>query len=363
LFTVANDGLVFSDNGSCGWTAAGGTVVGQLMTDVFPDPSDADHVLAVGYDGGVFGIFPSVDGGATFGAPLYTAAAGDGIGGVEIARSDPRVIYAAMTTAATTTPKLVRSRDGGATWAITDLGAVLGAGAARIVAVDAQDANVVLLRLMGADGETLALSRDGGATVTPSLSIPGQLTAYVALPSGTRLVGALVDSSTTAALFRSHDGGATFEPVASPPHIRALSQRGGLVYAAADNFGDGYALGASTDEGTTWSPVMRYEQIQAILGCLRADPQCQSTCQLLAGQGTSSPAMIWDAGVCSANPAVPEPPLPEPPMKGDGGCGCDVAGGAHPVLVLVLVLVLASDRARARARARARHQATDVRGG
>lgn len=342
LFAVANDKLVFSDDGSCGWQAAGGALASQLVIDFFPDPNDADRVLAIGYAGGVYAVSPSADGGATFGAPLYEAAAGDGIGGVEIARADPRVIYAAMTTVAGTRPKLARSGDGGATWTVNDLGPMLGAGIARIIAVDPEDPNTVLLRLLGTEGEAVALTRNGGATVTATLSIAGTFTSYVELPNGTRLVGAMVDSSTTPALFRSRDGGATFETVSNPPRIRALSQRGGVVYAATDNFGDGYALGTSNNEGTTWHAAMSYRQIQAIIPCLRSDAQCQASCDALAGQGSMSPGMIWEANVCSADPPV----APPAPPAGDG-CGCTMArqdAGAALVLVFVLLAVVVSRR-------------------
>ncbi len=345
LFTVAGDKLVFSDDGSCGWQTPAGALADQLVSDVFPDPNDADHVLAIGYGGGIFGVFPSRDGGATFDAPLYQAAAGDGIGGVEIARGDGRVIYVAMTNAASTVPRLARSGDGGASWTVTDLSPMIGLGVARIIAVDPVDPDTVLLRVMGADGQSIALTRDGGATVTVSLAIAGTFTSYAQLASGTRLLGALVDSSTTPALYRSRDGGATFEAVASPPGIRGLSRRGDVVYAATDNFGVGYALGTSTDEGATWHAAMAYDQVQAILGCVRDDPQCQATCQALAGQGAMSPGTIWDAAVCSANPP-PEPPtpLPEPPAVtgGGGGCGCATARpGSWLAVVLVLGIALA----------------------
>ena len=72
-------------------------------------------------------------------------------------------------------------------------------------------------------------------------------------------------------------GAPTFERLPTPPSIRALSQRDGTVYAATDNFGDGYALGTSADEGTTWRPLMPYADVKAINPCLKA--QCQATCQ------------------------------------------------------------------------------------
>jgi hypothetical protein len=326
LFTVAGNKLAFSDDGSCGWQLAGGALAGELVTDAFPDAGDADRVLAIGYTGGRYGVFASRDGGATFDGPLYQAPSGTGIGGAESALGDARIIYVAMTDGATSTPYLARSGDGGATWTKTDLSPMVGLGVVRIIAVEPDDPNVVLLRVLGADGQSFAIARDGGTTVTTTLSIGGTFTSYVRLPDGTRLLGALVDSSTTPALYRSRDGGASFAAVDHPPAVRALSQRGGLVYAATDNFGDGYALGVSSDQGTTWQAVMSYGQVQAILGCVRDDAQCRATCDALAGQGTSASA-IWDPGVCTANPAAePVEPLPEPStaptMKIGGGCGC-----------------------------------------
>ena len=52
----------------------------------------------------------------------------------------------------------------------------------------------------------------------------------------------LVEFSTAPGLFRSRDRGTSFEMIPNPPGIRALSQRGGLVYGAANNFCDGYAI-------------------------------------------------------------------------------------------------------------------------
>ncbi|MES1210443.1 MAG: hypothetical protein ABUS79_31270, partial [Pseudomonadota bacterium] len=98
------EGLAWSDDESCTWHTAGGLAPGSTVSDFFVDPSDPAHVLAVAAapsDGGVAGarvgaVFTSTDGGATFAAdPLYTASAGATIVGVEIARSNPRVIYVA----------------------------------------------------------------------------------------------------------------------------------------------------------------------------------------------------------------------------------------------------------------------------
>ena len=117
-------GLSFSDDESCGWRSAGGALAGQTVSDFFTDPSDPMRVLAAATpvtDGGgaaLASVFASTDGGATFGAtPLYTAPAGASIVGIEIARSDPQVIYLTYVTVTGSgyDPFLVRSADGGAT--------------------------------------------------------------------------------------------------------------------------------------------------------------------------------------------------------------------------------------------------------
>jgi hypothetical protein len=102
--------------------------------------------------------------------------------------------------------------------------------------------------------------------------------------------------------------------------VLAIAQRGGILYAAADNFGDGYALGASSDEGATWQPVVRFDQIGSVMACLRTNAQCQATCEALAGKGLGSPGTIWDEAVCAGNPATTG--------SGGGAGNGGAAGGA-----------------------------------
>src|SRR5207247_9863275 len=90
------------------------------------------------------------------------------------------------------------------------------------------------------------------------------------------------------------EGGAAFARIRNAPGIRALSQRGGLVYAAADNFGDGYAIGTSSDEGTTWQALMTFADVNAINPCLKA--ACQDVCAAEVGLS------LWTADVCAADP-------------------------------------------------------------
>ena len=77
------------------------------------------------------------------------ARPGDLVTGLEIAASDPMTIDLALSRGAAAAPTLARSTDGGASWALTDLTAALGAGQVRIVAIDPADADRVFLRAIG----------------------------------------------------------------------------------------------------------------------------------------------------------------------------------------------------------------------
>jgi len=326
LFAVSNQKLVYSDDRSCGWQAVAGGLAGQSITDVFVDPVGGARVMAIGVENQVYSVFQSVDGGATFGAALLQAPSGQTMNSVEFARADANVVYLAQRTSEAAT-LLGRSSDGGAHFVFKDVTADLGPGLLRIIAIDPQDPNRVLFRFLGANDQSIALTVDGGLTITKPVTVNGNFNSYVRLENGTILIGGVVEFSTVPGLFRSRDRGTTFEQLPRPPSIRALSQRNGTVYAATDNFGDGYALGTSVDEGTTWRALMSYADVKAINPCLKA--QCQATCE------AEVMLDLWPAEVCSADP----PPGPPPPPK-KGGCDIAATPGAPPLGLLLLGLLL-----------------------
>ncbi len=300
MFTVAGRNLVYSDDLACGWNISGGGITGQEVVDAWVDRAEPDRVLAIGVrccEGGnnIYSIFESTDGGTTFGAPLYAAPSGDTITGIETAMSDPRTIYMTMSVGPTYQPTLAVSSDRGATWRFNNLTTSLGMGNTRLIAVDAQNPNkVFLLWNDPVKGQGVAVTEDAGTTA--SIRLPGltdvarDIKAFVRTSTGALLLAA--DLSGIAVLYRSRDGGNTFEMLPDPPGIRGFSERNGLVYAATNNFGDGYELGTSSDDGAHWTPVMSYADVRAIAGCLKG--ACQTSCEMLAG-------MLWPVGVCSAD--------------------------------------------------------------
>lgn len=361
LFGTSLAGLIYSNDSSCSWLVAGGLVAGSNVSDFFPDPTNADRVLAVvgvTAEAGVVSqeVLESADGGTTFGSqPLYTAASDDIISGIEISRSTPTTVYLTLTSGSAHTPKLAQSTNSGGNWQVHDMSAHLPTGTnfIRLIAIDPQNPQKVFLRIrsLGDGGtiEAVAVTDDGGATASTPLSFPGGiLSAFTRLSNGTIVLGGVV--GTTSVAYTSADGGSTFHAVPTPqPSFRGLSSRGTTLYVVADNELDGYAIGTSTDSGMTWNPLMGwsnsvYTPIQAIQSCLMT--YCQTDCLNRASAGQ------WSPDMCSATPA----PLPvdagadarpggtgvdaggtaghggdaavPPGGKSGGGCHCAAAGGS-----------------------------------
>jgi MYXO-CTERM domain-containing protein len=297
LFAVANDALIFSDDFTCGWATGGGLLSGQVVLDAFVDRTVPDRVLALGShccegDQPVYAAFESLDAGGTFERALYQAAPGTIITGVESATSDPGTIYLTLASGAgaAQVPLLARSTDGGSTFVEADLSAALGPGSVRLVAVDPEDASRVWLLHTDATSQELALTRDGGATAAIVLAPAGVMKSVLRTSTGSILVA--VDQSGQPALFRSQDRGETFQAVFNPPHLRALAERAGVVYAATDDVLDQHAIAVSSDDGTTWRGILRYADTRGIVGCLKE--ACQATCANEAALG------LWPAAMCNA---------------------------------------------------------------
>ncbi len=339
--------MVYSDDLACTWTPVGGSLTTLVARDAFADPTSAENVLAVAVAPAnmlmASSVYRSTDGGATFGPALLSGPTGGDVLGVENAVSDPATMYVAMYATADNAldPILARSTDSGANWMQTDLNAMLGPASIRIIAVDPTDPRHLFLRVgISSGGEKLGVSTDGGLTFTEPVSVDRQLTAFVRLASGTILVAGL-DNDNGPLGFRSTDGGATFVSWPKPPHLRALAERDGNLYAAADNFLDMFAAGVSTDEGATWTPLLTYDQVKRVKPCVQST--CQDVCDNLAG------LTLWPQEVCGdATPVTTTP---------KSGCGCRAAsgdgdgdgdGGAAAFAIVVATAAIASRRRRRR---------------
>ena len=330
LYQQAADGAVLAiyANGpsrsgdlGCSWTAATG-LESQTVVDAFFDPLDPSFGLAVGWakGGTASGLYPSRDGGKTFGAPVLET---DGlILGVELSASRKGVAYAvgyfSPPDGGPGQPFLLRSDDSGATWArrVLDLPPT---ASVRIAAVDPVDPETIYLRvfdsLAGSDG--LAISTDGGRTLSRPLTTANPLTGFVRMPDGALIAGTFFGE-----LYTRRPGETAFTKSAGP-RVRCLGQRNGRLYACGEGGVDGFNLGVSDDLGKTWKPVLRFSDLQGPKACGAVPTACAAAWDTLRAQ----------VGATNATPA------------GKSGCGCG-SGASGATVALGLLLLLSRRRRR-----------------
>src|SRR6266540_935984 len=299
LFARDSGGLVFTDDLGCNWTVATGALAGAVISDAFPDPTNAERVLAVaaplGGTGGSYRVLESSDGGTTFTDVLYTAASGDTVSGVEISRSNPDVVYLVISKGANLEPTLAVSVDRGMTGQEHDLVAALGTGSVLLIAVDRVDPQRVFLQVNGATANVLAVVDGGGAVVTTPLSLEaGFMSGFLQTEAGAILVSGLVGADPM--LYRSRDGGRTFAALPAPPTLWGLSERAGTIFGAART-GSPFAIATSVDQGSTWQPLMRYADVHTVAACARI--ACEDVCLRQAS------LELWSEQTCSP-PAPPD---------------------------------------------------------
>lgn len=321
MYQLAADGAILGVYGSivaatrdsgCSWNRSTGLLAQYAVIDVFPDPGDGARVLAIGSAlGGVpqGGVFESTDGAASFGKELYAENAGD-LSGVEIAASDPRVVYVSGLhggDAGAPTAFLARSADSGQTW--TEHPQDLGTRFIRIAAVDPADPDTVYLRAglgVSQGQDAIWVTHDGGLTAEKILDAGEPLSAFVRAGDGSLYAGARSGS-----FWRRAPGASAFEKLAGP-QLRCLGERGGALYACGDNWADGYALAKSDDRGQTWKKLVAFDGLGGLLDCAPVKSVC---------------AGAWS----NVQQSFGSPP---PPKK---SCGCGVeAASAWALLALVL---------------------------
>lgn len=350
LYALGTTGLVRSTDEGCTWTHVVSSDTHDVR-DVFPDPIDPLHVLMIARPRlqarttstatASDSVFESNDGGDTFPVELYRVARpGEVIWSVEIARADPRPTYLTVSTGTTT---LIARALPGMPFELFDQSATLGASVARIASVDPEDPDVIYLRVgpeIENGGDRLAISRDGGRTVELAYTLGGKMATFLRRADGALLLG---DTATT---LISIDGGHAFdhwpEHNVFPPHPRWITERDGATYISADNFADGFAVGVTRDEGSTFTPLLRFDEIDGIMQCGDLPVKCAAPWENIhALFGIGDPV----------RPPPPPPPPPPPTTGSNDGCACVNARSPIGLMQGCALLVLAALLARRRRRA------------
>jgi len=342
LFQVAtNFKMRKSGDLGCTWTTSGGAMASLQAIDMFPSPTDAQFVVAIGVDptGAGSSLLASHDGGTSFDAPLTTQKASL-FSSVELSASG--ILY--TTVLAPGLAQLWRSDDSGQTWAKYDLPNLPNgiAPQARIIAIDPEDASTAYLRLIGPPYDAVAIATGGGQAFQIALTVSDSAlsafargtdkTLYAGTPDGRLFVRPPPSAQTPQPPF-----GAAIKA----PHFRCLGQRFGTtdLYACGNMFQDGFSVGVSHDNGISFQKVMTLPEMQGPLTCTTVQTACAAHWARIqsvfaspdGGTGT-------DAGNPDAGGAPPS-----------GGSHCSSAG-AGPLALLGLIGCARRARRRRRAR-------------
>jgi hypothetical protein len=315
VLAVSNN-LTRSDDEGCTWPTSGGSIAGQVVTDVFPDPNDKNVVLGIVAQLQQTEVVISQDGGRTFGAALY--ATPDVLTGVEFARSRPGTIYLTKVSVDGKVSTLVRSSDYGLHWTETSIPAPAYTEP-RILSVDPENPDLVYLRLLTGITDSVGIAADGGTNFAIALTISGAFTAFLRAGDGALYAGTMQGD-----LYVRPAGSSTFARRAGP-HLRCLGQRPGTtrIYACGDMTLDGFSVGSSDDDGQSFQRVMKFTELLGPLTC----PEVQTACaahwnriQMVLG--------ISDGGVQAPDAGPTTSDGGTPPGGGGKGGSCQSAGAS-----------------------------------
>ncbi|HEY2509729.1 MAG TPA: hypothetical protein VGI39_02700 [Polyangiaceae bacterium] len=362
-------GLGITTNLGCAWTLPTANIAGPV-TDLVVLKSDPHSalVLASKYlaqdDAGAATytttIYATHDDGATFtpvGNPLDPEILPATI---EVAPSDGQRVYVSGTRRVNGAPTnvLLASTDGGQTFKETDYAAVgTDAGVTDrdpyIAAVDPGDPNRVYIRQDNIDGTRLLVSDDGLATTREVWRAAGSLVGFALSPDGSKVfVGSDMDG------LRVADKTALdFTKQVWNGQVLCLAFQGSRLLACS-NEASGFAVGASNDQGVTWTPLLH-------LGCVRGPLACGPNSQVTIACSPNWPAQQQTLGgpdpTCAADAGTGTGGggdgggTTTPGTPGSKGCSCSAAGSGGMGAWLAGAVALAGGiglGARRRARSR-----------
>jgi hypothetical protein len=351
VFVPAMDGLWIGSEG-CGWHKSMGALSNQSVHDVSFERGAPQQVWIVGGDPRVAAL--SIDGGNTFTAK-YTFPPHLIFARIAVAPSDPKVIYVVGYNGTKAPLVMGVSTDGGDTWTLDEnawMGVATSQQIVDFLGVSPDDPHTVYVMVTSGHGDEIWRSTDKGRGLVKVLTLDDQEEwprgGFAFGDSGKTVYVAGFDPLNTglqppASLYVSKDSGATWERRPSPstgPRYRCIAHRDGKLYACGGEklAGDDFYLGVSSDEGRTWSSLVRLIDVKGPLECTAE--KCAPTGDFLMG--------FRGLGADAGPPADAMTPTPIPPVKPPKSNGCAFAtapaGAAGPGLVLLATLVLARRR-------------------
>jgi photosystem II stability/assembly factor-like uncharacterized protein len=337
------DGLARGTGDGCAWQFPERELTDVVVIDQAAHPTNPEALFAVTSSGGIDNsVYASTDQGLTW------APTGDPIEpilfeAIAVAPRDPSRIYLSGAYPpmrdVPRMPFVHRSTDSGVTWerfAFADFG--MNDRNIHLLGVDPNDAAHVLMHVQSEDDDRIVRSTDGGETWAVVASMPS-VEGFAWSEDGTT---AWVGGDEGSGLWRSDDGGATFARIDPDHEVGCLAVRGDELWACGNNFTDGFAIGRSTDGGASFEPMLVLADVRGMVECPpESDTAVECTPQL--------PDLISDLGLALDAGTSPDAGSGGP--GGGGGCGCHAARPARGALAPALAF-LAAGALRFRRRAR-----------
>ena len=367
IYATTFEGLQVSTDGSCTYTPTeffgdltGGSnpvkITGHWVGEV-EVASDGKVWAATSTGGQSNDVYVSTDGTTFNSANNWHPSAW--WKSLRVSQSDPDVVYVAgYQIAVDPDPSqalLYKTVDGGANWTKLSVADFAFGMQPNLIleGISPTNPEILFARVLGArepQGDDLYRSIDGGASWTKVLQMHGTISAFVIRSDDRVLTGTAtacaediataVDASipNKGCVRSSADGSAgSWVTPAIEPKLGCIAERQSdqSLFACAGNWDpDNFALGRSTDNGESWSKVLRFSDITGPLQCPAGTQQ--HTCEQVNWPGLCGILGICevaDAGVSAevdADTIIVDPP----DSPGCFGCRTSGAGGLGTLLAI-----------------------------
>ena len=238
---------------------------------------------------------------------------------VEVAKSDAHRIYVSGTSyrANGADAVILMSTDDGAHFARHTFPLADNEVAPFISAVDPTNADRVYIRVQSSGGSRLVVSDDGGVTFKDKFTTTGPMLGFALSEDGSKVyLGGIEDG-----LFEASRTDLVFTQK-SKTQAQCLVVNHGVLYACS-NENSGFAIGTSTDDGATFTPLLH-------LGCVRGALTCASADASANQCAADFPALQATLGVCGptiVDSGAPDGATDASAITPDSGSGNSKDGG------------------------------------
>jgi MYXO-CTERM domain-containing protein len=319
-------GLSVSQDRGCSFALKKGSVDGRIVNDVVVAKSRPREVLAIassyaskteaGASSYLSTVFASRDEGETWEPSSPSLDPSVLFETIEIAESDPARVYLSGARDGANGPEgvIFVSTSSGASFVEHKIPLVAGERAPFIGAVDPKNADRVYVRTGGGPDlvkSRLLVSDDAGKTFREAWASEGPMTGFAISPDGEKVYAGsakdgLVVASKTALAFEAR----------SKIQVQCLAVTDDRVLACSNEV-SGFVAGSSTDDGKTFTPMLRLAGLRGPLACgsgtSTTDECVKQWPRVRAELGIPTP----DAGA----PAADASPSASPAPTSSGGCG------------------------------------------